>query len=137
MNGSQRDLSAKLQIFLPFVLLSASLMLVGGAVATLPSAEAQASHAAVGDKHAGEQLFQQRCMQCHSTAEGQKILGPSLYHELAKPHPKQTDAAVRHIIQTGKTPTAPGDTIPMPPWGGGAPLTDGQISNIIAYLHTL
>jgi len=139
MNGSPRDLSAKLHSIVPFVLLSAALILLVAAVTSIPPAHAQTAHpaaVAAGDKHAGEELFQHRCMLCHSTTEGQKVLGPSLYHELAKPHPKQTDAAVRLIIKNGKTAKTAGDPS-MPAWGAGAPLSDTDINNIIAYLHTI
>ena len=83
--------------------------------------------AAKGDAHAGEQVFLQKCLQCHSVAEGETRVGPSLYHELKKPKAKKTEAEVRLIIKNGKNK--------MPAWG--AILTAQDTDNLLAYIHTL
>jgi mono/diheme cytochrome c family protein len=77
--------------------------------------------------HAGQQIFEKNCMQCHAVIEGQYSFGPNLNAELKKPHPRKTDAEVRTILKDGKGK--------MPPFGDKftAPDTD----NLIAYLHTL
>jgi len=75
--------------------------------------------------HAGQDVFEQRCMQCHSTAEGQTMFGPSLYHEMKKPHGSAAD--IRAILQNGKGK--------MPSFKDK--LTPEDTNNLLAYLHTL
>jgi mono/diheme cytochrome c family protein len=83
----------------------------------------------------GEEVFFTHCAVCHSADTEETIVGPSLKSFFSgSPAPladgtvlPQTDAAVRRIIQEG--------TRNMPPLGES--LTDQQISDVIAYLHTL
>ena len=84
-------------------------------------------HSQAGDAHAGQAVFMQRCFQCHSVQENEKRVGPSLFHELQKPHSKRTDAEVREIVHSGKNK--------MPAWKGI--LSEDDINNVVAYLHTL
>jgi mono/diheme cytochrome c family protein len=93
--------------------------------ATHAKPKPSASHG--GDAHAGQAVFMQRCFQCHSVQENEKRVGPSLFHELQKPHSKRTDAEVREIVHSGKNK--------MPAWKGI--LSEDDINNVIAYLHTL
>lgn len=90
--------------------------------------QAQATHAskraAVGDAEAGQEIFQRRCIMCHSLSPGVKIVGPSLYSEMRGPHP-HTAAAVREIIVNGKGQ--------MPAMG--KQLTDQEIADVLAYLR--
>ena len=73
------------------------------AVAGASEARAQSSNAAAPEQaDAGEHLFKQYCSACHSLEQDQKLVGPSLYHELKAPHPKQTPAGVRAMVANGK-----------------------------------
>ncbi|MBI2819107.1 MAG: cytochrome c [Acidobacteria bacterium] len=84
----------------------------------------------------GEQVFDNNCSVCHSSDTDEVIIGPSLkgffsgtpapLADSEKPLP-QTDAAVRRMIQEGNSY--------MPPLGSD--LTEQQITDVIAYLHTL
>ena len=77
--------------------------------------------------HAGQDVFNKYCFQCHSMNEGQNMLGPSLYAEMRKPHPKKTPAEVRMILQNGKGK--------MPSFADR--LTAMDTDNLLAYLRTL
>jgi mono/diheme cytochrome c family protein len=100
-------------------------------LATVLSLSATAALAAdvpkAGSAPAGQETFNTICMQCHSIQPDQVRFGPSLYGELKKPHPRKTDAEVRQILKEGKGK--------MPPLGGK--LSDQDIANLVAYLHTL
>ncbi len=92
--------------------------------------KAQASHPAEKDAasvHAGEEIFTQRCFQCHSVAENQVRFGPSLYHEMKAPHPKKTAPQIRTILKEGKGKMPSFKDI----------LTQEDTDNILAYLHSL
>ncbi|MBI4481040.1 MAG: cytochrome c [Acidobacteria bacterium] len=83
----------------------------------------------------GQEVFADHCSVCHSPDTEEVIVGPSLMGFFrktpaaladGKPLP-QTDAAVREMIQKGDAN--------MPPLGGD--LSEQQIADVIAYLHTL
>ena len=84
----------------------------------------------------GALVFDNNCSVCHSPDTDEVIIGPSLkgffrgtpapLAEGGQPLP-QTDAAVRRMIQEGNSN--------MPPLGSD--LTEQQITDVIAYLHTL
>ena len=76
---------------------------------------------------AGQQVFSQRCMQCHSVAEGEVRFGPSLYGVMKGPHPRKTPAQVREILHDGKNK--------MPSFKDV--LTPEEVDHVIAYLHSL
>ena len=76
---------------------------------------------------AGQQIFVQKCMQCHSVNKDQVLLGPSLWGEMTKSPHKKTAAQIRVIIKNGKGK--------MPPWG--TMLSEDDINNVLAYLHSL
>jgi mono/diheme cytochrome c family protein len=80
-----------------------------------------ASHAA-----AGEHLFKQNCSACHSTAPGEKIVGPSLHAEMKGPTPKKTAAQVKTTIMNGNGTMPAFKTM----------LTPADIENLVAYLKT-
>lgn len=95
--------------------------------AALPCAAQSAPASASPAAHAGQQVFTQRCFQCHSVLPDQVRFGPSLYNEMKKPHPKKTDAQVRSILQNGNGK--------MPSFKDV--LTKEDTDNLLAYLHTL
>jgi mono/diheme cytochrome c family protein len=73
--------------------------------------------------HAGQEVFTQKCFQCHSVAEGQVRFGPSLYHVT---HSK-TPTEIRVIISNGKGK--------MPPFKES--LTKENVDALIAYVRSL
>ena len=75
--------------------------------------------------HAGQEVFTANCFQCHSVVQDQVRFGPSLYGELRQ-H-KKSEAQIRQILKEGKGK--------MPSFDGK--LTPEQISNLLAYLHSL
>jgi cytochrome c551 len=93
------------------------------------SSRAQAPKAAkdAAAVHAGQDLFTQKCILCHSVNEGQVMFGPSLYQVMKKPAGKKTAAEIRAILQDGKGK--------MPPFKDK--LTPEDVNNLLAYLHTL
>ena len=76
---------------------------------------------------AGQQTFTKNCLLCHTYVQGQVTFGPNLYGELKPPHPKKTPAEVRELLKSGKGK--------MPPFKDK--LTDQDVTNLLAYLHTL
>jgi mono/diheme cytochrome c family protein len=86
-----------------------------------------ASHKGMGDPHAGQQVFTQNCFQCHSANEGQVRFGPSLYGEMKGTPPKKSATQIRGILSDGKGK--------MPSFK--QKLTQQDMDNLIAYLHTL
>jgi mono/diheme cytochrome c family protein len=109
--------------------LLAAVSLVSVVFSTPPLVHSQTAHKAA-DKtasiHAGEEVFTQRCFQCHSVLEGQVRLGPSLYHVSKGAHPK-TPAQMREILANGKGKMPPFKEI----------LTQEDTDNLIAYLRSL
>ena len=77
--------------------------------------------------HAGQQVFTQKCFQCHSVLPDQVRFGPSLYHVLKKPHPLKTEPEVRTILKNGQGK--------MPSFKDV--LSKEETDNLLAYLHTL
>jgi mono/diheme cytochrome c family protein len=100
-----------------------------GARGILSPSAAQATPAAArtAKAHAGEEIFQQKCLQCHAAIEGQYSFGPNLYAEMKAPHPKKTAAEIREILKNGKGK--------MPSFADKLTQTDTE--NLIAYLRTL
>ncbi len=82
------------------------------------------------DAAQGAQIFQQNCSACHG-AQGEGGIGPALrdsqYIQAAG------DQAITETIANGRPGTA------MPAWSQakGGSLTDAQIANVVAFLHTL
>jgi mono/diheme cytochrome c family protein len=77
--------------------------------------------------HAGQDIFIQRCLQCHSANEGQVTFGPSLYGVMKKPHAKKSPAEIRQILKNGKGK--------MPSFDDK--LTQQDTENLLAFIHTL
>jgi mono/diheme cytochrome c family protein len=107
-----------------------SVLLIFTVFCSAPSGQTQstpAKHTGRGDVHAGQDLFTQKCFQCHSVNEGQVRLGPSLFGEMKGPDPKKTAAEIRGILKDGKGK--------MPSFK--EVLTQKDTDDLIAYLHTL
>jgi mono/diheme cytochrome c family protein len=95
-------------------------------MATHPSQAQSAATSKEALVHAGQDLFTQKCHQCHSVVEGQYSFGPNLYHEMKK-SPKKTPADVRAILKNGKNK--------MPAFGDK--LSEDDTKELLAYLQTL
>lgn len=96
---------------------------------------------AAGDPKAGKKIFETVCFACHGMDGKPMIPGlPDFTKGEAADGKKladKTDAELAKSIKEGrmqpKTPGAP----PMPPFGGGSPLNDKQLSDVIAYIRSL
>ncbi len=90
------------------------------------AAQPSASAYTAANAHAGEQVFLQKCFQCHSVNQGEVRIGPSLFHVMKGP--KAVSAAqIRIQLRDGKGK--------MPPFKDL--LTPDDVDHVIAYLHTL
>jgi mono/diheme cytochrome c family protein len=110
------------------LLVAVSLMSVTFCAA--PLVRGQAAHKPADKSvnvHAGEDVFVQKCFQCHSVLEGQVRLGPSLYHVAKGPRPKKTPTEIREIVTNGKGKMPPFKEI----------LTQEDTDNLLAYLRSL
>jgi len=75
---------------------------------------------------AGEDVFLEKCFQCHSVNKGEVRVGPSLYGVMKGSHAVSA-AKVRDQVTNGKGK--------MPPFKDL--LTPDQVDHVIAYLHSL
>jgi mono/diheme cytochrome c family protein len=73
--------------------------------------------------HAGQDIFSQKCLQCHTIAKDGHSFGPSLYGVKNK----MGATEIRTILKNGKGK--------MPAFKDK--LTPQQTDNLLAYLHTL
>jgi len=85
-----------------------------------------------GDAAAGESLFKLECANCHSTAAGVDLAGPSLAGISAK-----GEQALHEAIVNPDAELAAGFDKGIMPNSFGKQLTTQQINNLIAYLLTL
>jgi mono/diheme cytochrome c family protein len=93
---------------------------------TPSAAQPSASAYTPANAHAGEQVFLQKCFQCHSINQGEVRIGPSLFHVMKGP--KAVSAAqIRIQLRDGKGKMPPFKDI----------LTPADVDHVIAYLHTL
>ena len=92
------------------------------ASAQQPSAKAYSA----ANVQAGEQVFLDKCFQCHSVNKGEVRVGPSLFGVMKGPKAK-TAAQIRVQLHDGKGKMPPFKDI----------LTPEQIEHVIAYLHSL
>ena len=80
---------------------------------------------------AGRQVFDYHCARCHEAYSSRGLQGPSLEHMFKKQYLPSglpaNDARVAEVIQYGKSK--------MPSFGNV--LTQQQIKDLLAYLHTL
>ena len=91
-------------------------------------AQGQARASKQQSVQAGQQVFVQRCMQCHSVNADQGVLlGPSLWSEMSRSPHKKTTAQIRVILRDGMGK--------MPPWKDI--LAKDDVDNLLAYVRTL
>ena len=103
------------------------LSLFANHAASLIHAQTKSDEPDVARAHAGHELFEKNCQQCHAVVEGQYSFGPNLYHEMTKPASKKTATEIALILKNGKGK--------MPPFGER--LTSSDVEDLIAYIRTL
>lgn len=94
--------------------------------------------APVGDVAAGKALFQQSCASCHGpNAEGMPGLGKDM--TTSSFIQGLNDQELLNFIKTGRPSSDPLNTtgVDMPPKGGNPALTDSQLLDIIAFIHSV
>ncbi len=88
-----------------------------------------------GDAAAGKAIYDGVCAACHG-ADGNAMI-PGVPSFAKGERLDKDDATLAKSIKDGimapKNPAAP----PMPPYGGGAPLDDKQLADVIAYIRSL
>ncbi len=101
-----------------------------------------------GDAASGQQIFSSNCAVCHNT-EGKggnpnpgSDAGTIPALNPINPAMKSLDhltfvTNLDLFIQHGSTPSGPGPTFSMPPWGDKNALTQQQIADVIAYIISL
>jgi len=91
-----------------------------------------------GDAVAGEGKFQSTCSACHGpNAKGLPNLGKDL--TISEFFKSSSDAELLAFLKTGRPSSDPANTtgVDMPPKGGNPALTDQDLADIIAFIHTL
>ncbi len=96
-----------------------------------PAPKSDAELGLTPQQAAGRRVFQGRCAECHDAYSSRDLHGPSLKGVFKKPYlPSGTpanDDRMREVITLGRA---------MMP-GFGRELTPDEITELIAYLHTL
>ena len=125
--GPHRDVSASL--YLELVLLIVLLFSIIGC-----NAERRKSDAELGlnpQQAAGRRVYDHHCERCHEAYSSKDLQGPSLKHVYRKTYlpsgAPANDDRVTEVIKYGRAK--------MP--GFGPVLTQQQVDDLIAYLHTL
>lgn len=116
------------------LLLTIVLLLTACGGSDAPAAPA----APVGDIAAGKTLFQQSCASCHGpNAEGMPGLGKDM--TTSSFIQGLNDQELLTFIKTGRPTSDPLNTtgVDMPPKGGNPALTDTQLLDIIAFIHSV
>jgi mono/diheme cytochrome c family protein len=96
-------------------------------ISTNSHAQAPAAVGVSPKEHAGEEVFNRKCLQCHAVHEGQYSFGPNLEGEMKKNTHKKTAAEIRVILKDGKGK--------MPSFADK--LTPQEIDDLLAYIRTL
>ncbi|HSN77393.1 MAG TPA: cytochrome c [Anaerolineae bacterium] len=108
------------------------------APAAQPTAQQPAAPAvAAGDPVKGKEHFA-TCAGCHGP-DGKGITGLGKDMTSSEFIKSQTDEQLLAFIKVGRPATDPLNTVgvDMPPKGGNPALTDAQIMDIIAYMHSI
>jgi mono/diheme cytochrome c family protein len=96
------------------------------AVCSSPVQQPAAKAYSAANVQAGEQVFLDKCFQCHSVNKGEVRIGPSLFGVMKGPKAK-TAAEIRVQLRDGKGKMPPFKDILKPE----------QVDQVIAYLHSL
>lgn len=130
------------KLIIIFALFSLALLVVGcgggsSDNASVPAAPADRA-AAAGDAAAGKVLFQQSCIACHGPeAEGIEGLGKDMTTSTFIRG--LSDEELLAFVKNGRSTSDPLNTtgVDMPPKGGNPALTDAQLLDIIAFIHSV
>lgn len=111
-----------------------------GGIALSASTAFAASNSVTGDAHAGHHIFLTHCAVCHkSDASGGVKLGDTKSADLQSPGLEKmyhnNDSLIKRAILHGKDEEGGNLDSIMPHWAGR--LTDQQVNDVIAYLHTV
>lgn len=131
------------KLIIIFVLFSSVLLLAGcgggnDSAGAAPAADAARPAVAAGDVEAGKVLFQQSCASCHGpealgiTGLGKDMTTSTFIQELS-------DEELLAFVKNGRSTSDPLNTtgVDMPPKGGNPALTDAQLLDIIAFIHSV
>ncbi|MFO7679216.1 MAG: cytochrome c [Chloroflexota bacterium] len=131
------------KLIIIFVLFSSVLLLAGcgggnDSAAAAPAADAARPAVASGDAEAGKVLFQQSCASCHGpealgiSGLGKDMTTSTFIQELS-------DEELLAFVKNGRSTSDPLNTtgVDMPPKGGNPALTDAQLLDIIAFIHSV
>lgn len=124
--------TTKILSLLVFLLLLAACG--GGEATNAPAAPPTSS----GDVAAGQVLFQQSCASCHGPdAKGVPGLGKDM--TTSQFIQGLSDEELLTFVKTGRSTSDPLNTtgVDMPPKGGNPALTDAQLLDIIAFIHSV
>jgi mono/diheme cytochrome c family protein len=109
------------RLALPLALFAVGVTLAAPASAQKPTPARQQA------VHAGQQVFYQHCLICHSVNPGQVMVGPSLAGEMRNSPHKKSAAEIRVILHDGKGK--------MPPFKDK--LSKDDVDHLLAFLGTL
>jgi mono/diheme cytochrome c family protein len=122
-----RSLAASLALLAPALVLAAALFAALGGCRSLPPSKPEALW--TPEEARGAQVFQQKCAKCHHPTTTRPLNGPGLQAiTKIKAMPSgapPTDERLTQVILHGRQN--------MP----ATQLTDDQLSDLLAYLHTL
>ena len=120
------------------VLLSATLLAACGPSAPAATPTPVPSPTPSGDPAAGKEAYMKTCIACHGAdAKGVPNLGKDLTtSEFVK---GKTNAELVAFFKVGRPSTDPLNTtgVDMPPKGGNPALTDADLLNIAAFVHSI
>jgi disulfide bond formation protein DsbB len=127
-------------LILSLLLLLSILAACGGsdpAPAQQPAAQPAAPAVAQGDPAKGKEAFA-TCAGCHGP-EGKGVEGLGKDMTTSQWIKSQTDEQLLAFLKTGRPASDPLNTtgVDMPPKGGNPALTDAQLLDIIAYIHSI
>jgi mono/diheme cytochrome c family protein len=125
------------RLLFSFVFVFLLLLAACGGGGDTPSAPA-APLPAAGDVAAGQVLFQQSCASCHGPdAKGVVGLGKDM--TTSEFIQGLNDDELLAFVKTGRPSSDPLNTtgVDMPPKGGNPALTDAQLLDIIAFIHSV
>lgn len=88
-----------------------------------------------GNPEEGKQTFESICSSCHGSGGITEIPGIPVFAKGERMD--KSDEQLKHSIKNGvNNPNNPAG-MTMPPFGGGPPLNDKQLSDVLAYIRTL
>ena len=122
-----RSLAASLALLTPALAFAVAIAVALGGCRSLPASKPEALWTV--EEARGAQVFHQKCAKCHRPTSTSPLNGPGLQaltkiNSMPSGAPP-TDERLTQVIQRGR--------LNMP----ATQLSDGQLSDLLAYLHTL